>query len=168
MESRRLKTKDLKLARVKYYDWKQDGVELTQIEAYAFLEKFGDYYVNVFDLDDKLPVFERSIYPNVTKDGEEYGNRLIHVSGAIENGPCFVIEPVDVQRLIGMDSISYNGLKEYVYHSDKFFVDRVFMMQEETPLRRIGFHKKIRSDRKKLDALREYMSSHEVPKQYVK
>ena len=168
MENRTLKTKDLKLARVKYFDMAHNGAELTDVEAYAFLEKVGDQYVNVFDMTEELPVLDRSLYPNVMRNGEEFGNRLIHVCGTLTDGACYVIEPVNVSKLLGFDTIGSDDLKEYMYRSEKFFVDRMHLIQEEKATRRIGMHATLKADAKKMDELKEYIASHEKATQYVK
>ena len=169
MENKIIKTKDLKLARVKYFDSEHNGVELTPIEAYAFIQWSDEdqRFVNLFDDEENLPVYARSLYPNVAPNGEEYGNRLINVYGPVENGPCFVIEPVDVSKLLDMKAITWEGLKEYVLHSDKFFVDRIPLIENEKPSRRIRFMKKLISDHKHMAELRAYMSSRRPGKQFI-
>lgn len=168
MENRSLKTEDLRLARVKYFDIEHNGAELTDVEAYAFLQKVGDKYVNVFDLTEDMPVLDRSIYPNVMRNGEEFGNRLIHVCGHLTDGPCYVIEPVNVRALFGYDLIGSNELKEYVLRSESFFVDRLNLIKGEKSVRRLGMLSTVKSDEAKMAELKEYIASHEKAKQYVK
>ena len=168
MENRSLKTRDLRLARVKYYDLEHNGAELSHIDAYAFLERVGEEYVNVFDPTDGLAVLDRSLYTNTTKDGEDYGNRLIHVCGTLTDGPCYVMDRVSVPDMMGIDIISTEQLREYVLRSDKFFVDRISLIQQEKRVRRIAFLPTLARDQKQMDAFKEYMGSHLKGKMYVK
>ena len=168
MENRTLNTKNLRLARVKYYDVEHNGAELSEMEAYAFLQKVGDQYKNVFDEAEDLPVLDRSIYPNVMRSGEEYGNRLIHVCGELTDGACYVIEPVALHKLFGVDIIGTNDLKDYMFHSEKFFVDRAHLIQGEKASHRLRMFSLLRADLIKLDAFKQYIASHEKAKQYVK
>ncbi len=76
MEGPMFKTKDLRLARIRYFDRKRNGAELTDIEAYTFLLKTAEKCINVFDSTDVLSIYDRMPYPNVASNGMEYGNRL--------------------------------------------------------------------------------------------
>ena len=158
METKIINTEDLRLARIKYYDVAHNGAELSDIEAYAFLKKTGDRYVNVFDILKDLPVLDRSIYPNVMRNGEEFGNRLIHVCGELKDGPCYVIEPFSMREVIGFDYISEEELKEFVLRSDKFFVDRIKLIEEETGMKRIKLQPVLKSDVENMQAFQEYMN----------
>lgn len=158
METKIINTEDLKLARIKYYDTEHNGAELSDIEAYAFLRRVGDRYVNVFDILKDLPVLDRSIYPNERSNGEEFGNRLIHVCGELKDGPCYVIEPFSMRETIGFDYISEAELKEFVLRSDKFFVDRINLIEQETGMRRIKLQPVLKNDLDNMQAFQEYMT----------
>lgn len=165
---RALKTQDLRLARVKYFDTEHNGAELTSLEAYAFLRQLGDKFINVFDELEELPVLDRSVYPNVMPNGEEFGTRLIHVSGELNDGPCYVIEPFSVRDALGFDVISQVELKEYMYSSPKFFVDRMKLIEQEKGMKRISLMHTYREDQKSMAAFKSYISEHEKAKEYVK
>ena len=168
MENRGLNTKTLRLARVKYYDTKHDGAEVNDIDAYAFLEKVGDEYVNLFDPTDGLAVFERSIYPNVTRDGEEYGNKIIHVCGNITDGACYVMDRVSVPELFGKDEVSLSELKSYILNSKLFFVDRISIIKGQKRAYRLLFYPTLLADQKQMAEFQQFIASHEGAKQYVK
>ena len=153
-----LKTENLRLARVKYFD-KEKGVELTEIEAYAFLMNINGEYVNVFDICEALPVLERS---------KHYANTFVPVCGEMESGPCYAIEPRSVKGMMGQDTISFEMLREYVLKSNLFFVDRVGIIDNEKPLKRFIYQSLREKDEEKLSALKEYIASHENAKVYQK
>ena len=69
METKKMKTQDLRLARVRYYDTKHNGAELSHLEAYAFLRKAGEHFYNVFDVVEDLPVLDRMPYSCTTRSG---------------------------------------------------------------------------------------------------
>ena len=174
MEKRVINTKDLKLARVKYFDTEHNGAELTDIEAYVFLQKVGDEYANVFELSDSTPVLDRVPYSNYTKDGEPFGTRLVHVNGELTDGACYVIEPVNVSEMLRRreyseserKDISLDELTQYVMSSDMFFVDRINLIMSQG---RPKLHKGVlKRDRANMDRLQQYLLSHEKGYQYVK
>lgn len=168
MENRTIKTKDLRLARIKYFDLEHNGAELCDMEVYAFLQAVGDKYVNVFKPEEELPVYDRAPYANVTKTGEDYGNRLIHVSGEVMDGPCYVMELVSVPELVGMDIIGLDALKEYVLSSKKLFADRISLIGQETGTRKASLFLKLREDMEKMAAFKDYLDGHKVAGQGVK
>ena len=172
MENRVIKTEDLKLARVKYFDTEHNGAELTDIEAYVFLQKVGDEYANVFELSDPTPVLDRVPYSNYTKDEEPFGTRLVLVNGELSDGACYVIEPVKVDDMLESkkadkpEEVSLEDLTQYVIASDMFFVDRInLIMSQNKP----KLHKAVlKRDRKRMDELQQYLSGHGKGYQYVK
>lgn len=168
MENRLLRTDRLRLARVKYYDMEHNGAELSPMDAYAFLENVKGNYVNVFDPTDGLPVLDRSMYANVTKDGEDYGNLLVHVSGTLDDGPCYVMDLISVRKMMGIDVITLEQLKQYVLMSKCFFVDRMGLIKGEKPSRRLAFLPTLVRDQKRMDEFKQYMDDHESLKRYVK
>lgn len=169
MENNMLQTKNLRLARVKWFDVDHNGAELDGQFAYAFLQKAGDVYFNLFDPTDNLPVLDRTPYPNVLSNGEEYGNKLRHVSGELTTGPCYVIEKVSVPEMFsGKDEISMSQLQNYILYSEKFFVDRISIIQGLEFSRRGAFFKKMLRDMKKKNQLKAFMASHEIGRKYQK
>ncbi len=168
MEKRTIKTADLRLARVKYFDLEHNGAELTELEAYAFIQKIGSEYINVFDATEDLPVLERSIYPNVMPNGEEFGTKLIHAYGTLTDGPCYVVEPYSIRNITEKDKIDTDSLKEYIFNSDKFFVDRMQLIEQEKGIRKLKLLRKYHEDMDKMTEFKEYIASHEKGKAYTK
>ena len=169
MKDRVFKTDDLRLARVRYFDSKHHGTEfLADVEAYAFLEKVGEQFVNIFDPTDGLAVFDRLIYPNVDAYGYPYGNKLRHVCGEEVDGACYVIEKESVKNLMKSDEITLKQLTDYVLKSEHFFVDRIALWKQERPGSRLRLLSKHLQDEKLLAQLQQYIANHEGAKQYVK
>ncbi|MBR3211388.1 MAG: hypothetical protein IKF71_05590 [Bacilli bacterium] len=168
MGNKAIKTKNLKLARVKYFNGETKGAELNDIDAYVFLLNTGNTYINVFDLTDNITVYDRSVYPNVMDDGEEFGTRLVCVSGEVESGPCYVIEPIKGDSLIGSETVSLGDLKEFVYQSELFFVDRIHLLEEERTMKKMKMRHIIKDDQRKMSSLQDYFERHEGSKQYIK
>ena len=165
----KIKTDNLRLAKVKYFDTKHNGAEISDIEAYAFLVEVGEnQYLNVFDPDENIAVFDRSNYSNYTKDDVAFGNRLVHVCGEIANGACYVMERISVPALLGVESITLEQLKDYILASDKFFVDRLSLLESGPRKRGIAHKAKVWDDTKKMMALKKYIASHEDAVQYKK
>ena len=168
METKKMKTQDLRLARVRYYDTKHNGAELSNLEAYAFLRKAGDRYYNIFDVVEDLPVLDRMPYSCTTRSGEDFGNILIHVQGELTDGPCYVIEPFTAREVLGVDKISEEELKRYVYRSKNFYVDRLKMLEDEPGRVKLQMLRTILSDKKKMEQLKAEFASHQNGKPYIK
>ena len=171
MENRLMDTNKIRLARVKYYDVEKNGAELSEHEAYAFLFQVNEHkYINPFDPFEELPVLDRTFYANVASNGEEFGTKLIHVCGELENGPCYVLERLSVKDLFKKDGISLFDLKKYILHSKKFFVDRRHIIEslDEPIIKKSRFLPTILSDEASMDKLKRFFSNHEVGKQYIK
>lgn len=166
-----IRTDGLRLARVKYYDTKKNGAELSEIDGYAFLYRIHDsVYVNLFDPTEELPILDRSMYSNVTPTGIEYGNKLIHVCGKLEDGPCYVMEKVKVASLFKKDFVSVSDVRRYILYSDKFFVDRMHLIKElkEPFYKKTRFLSTILEDEAKMAELQRYFQGHDCVKQYKK
>ena len=156
-----LKLKNLKLARVRYFDAEHNGAEVTSLDAYAFLYEREGEYVNVFNPERELPVYGRVPYTNTTLDGEDYGTKIVLKSGEVETGPCYIIDEENCDRFFGKDQMKFIDLKQYVIRSEKFFIDRLEMMQELGTKERIINYKKIREDMRKYEEFDRYMASHD-------
>jgi len=160
MENRKLNLKDLKLARIRYFDRKMNGAEVTGIDAYAFLYQVGDEYINLFSEEDSYPVFGRVPYTNTTRDGEDFGTKIVQLAGEDESGPCYIIDVDDCSEFFGEDKMDLRTLKEYVMRSDKFFPARYKMLTENASRSsKILNYKKINADRQMLKKFNEYLFS---------
>ena len=168
MINKMIKADQLKLAKVKYYDAEANGIEVNGLDAYAFLMKAGKDYVNVFDLTSNLPIFERVPYSNTTKDGVNYGTKVIQISGeADKSGLCYVLETSTAKDLFEVEELDEEALKRYIVSSKKFFIDRKSIIQDNPSLiARMKALPILLSDEKKHDKLRKFVDSHETGKRY--
>ena len=178
IEDRKLKAKNIKLAKIKYFDadYKNGlgGAEVdAPIDAYAFLVKINGAYINIFDPTEELPIYDRTNYSNITLDGEDYGSILKLVSGNVESGPCYVIEKLNMEDIFGSErseNLTPAVLKQYMYNSKKFFVDRLnlFNLENRSTRSRYLHRQKIKSDIDNMELLKTYFYSHEKGKIYKK
>ena len=161
---------NLRLAKVRYYDAEKKGLEITDLNAYAFIFASGSSYVNLFDMTDEIPVFERVPYTNTTQSGLNYGTKVRQLTGDRDkSGACYLLEKMNVKDLFQKDKISIEQIKDYMLHSSLFFVDRKDIIQEDyTFLEKIKFLPVILSDEKKQQQLQEYLFSQEKQHQYHK
>ena len=170
MENKKLKASSIRLAKVKYYDAKRGGVEVSDIDAYAFLYRYGEEYVNIFDLGESLPVFERVPYSNTTLDGEDFGTKLMLVGGDdTKSGACYILEKTTAKDLMGEDQVSVDSLQDYLLRSNDFFVDRLSILDDETTMinKSLYYHTYL-SDKRRMYTLKKYFGSHENGVSYKK
>ena len=170
MIDRDIDLKRLKLAKVRYYDAENNGAELSDIDAYAFLINVNGHYINLFDPIEELPVYDRTFYTNTTRRGDDFGTLIKHIDGAIEDGPCYILERMDLGRIFKGDTIKISELVNYIFKSDKFFVDRLNLYKENKgslPRNTISKNK-LKEDVLKMFRLEEYLNGHERTKVYKK
>ena len=171
MENRLIDANKIRLARVRYYDVKNNGAELSSQEAYAFLLQVDEKkYINPFDVTEDLPVLDRTFYANVMPNGEEYGTKLFHVCGELVDGPCYVLERQSAKDLFKKENISLHEIKRYILYSNKFFVDRrrIISELEESFFKKSRFLPTIMSDSANMEKLKKFFAEHESGKQYIK
>lgn len=160
MENRNLNLKNVKLARIKYFDVKHNGAEVNDIDAYAFLYEKNGQYANILNPERELPVYGRVPYTNTTLDGEDFGTKIVHKAGEVQDGPCYIIDVEDCSRLFQCTEIGLSKLKQYVLQSSKFFIDRYGMLKEGTRNERLLHYKKMQQDKKMVNAFNEFVESH--------
>ena len=119
-----ISTDKLRLAKVKYFDVKHNGVEVTGEDPYVFLLNINNTYINLFDPVENLPVYDRLPYSNTTKSGVDFGSKIVLKQGEERDGLCYVIENTKVKGLFNRDLVSIVDIENYMIHSDKFFIDR--------------------------------------------
>ena len=154
MNNNNINTEKLKIAEIRYFDTKYNGVEIPPINAYAFLYQFGNQYRNIFKLEEELPVYDRVPYSNTTRDGLDYGTKIVLVSGECKDGPCYVMEKLDMKSVFGKDKITMEQLEDYVLKSKYFFIDR-----EDIRKKRHGFSLKAKADRNHAKQLEDYLAT---------
>ena len=130
--STKIRTENLRLAQLRFYETQRNGTEILPMLAYAFLLKNGDQYINILNPEEEYPVYGRVPYSNTTISGEDYGTKIILLSGEERDGLCYVLENRSVSSMFGnKEEISFQELQKYVMFSSDFFVDRMKIVEEE-------------------------------------
>lgn len=125
MIDRRLEVKDIRKARVRYYEKDMKGCEIPNIDAYAFFVKVNGVYINPVRPFDEFNVYDRLPYPNSSRDGEDYGSMIMFASGKNEDGMCYVLESKSEPIFGHPDSISIRELEEGIISDiGVFYMDR--------------------------------------------
>ena len=169
MKSTNVNTSKLRLAQVRYFDEEKNGTEIPRIKAYAFLQEVNGVYVNLLDPTEELPVYERTPYTNTTLDGEDFGTKIILAQGEEKEGPCFVLEKVNVRELFGRDIVTIEDVEKYVLKSEMFFVDRMSLIKEKKGfIIHLGSRLKVMEDSKKFDEMNAFFAGHKKGIQYHK
>ena len=87
-----IRVKDLKKAKIRYYEKDRNGCEIPEVEAYTLFVKKGDRYINFFHPFVNCNVYERVPYSNSTSTGETFGSKLVLAQGEEKDGICYIIE----------------------------------------------------------------------------
>ena len=161
-------TKKLRLAQIRYFEAKKNASEVLDERVYAFLYEINGTFVNVLNFTREYPVLGRTVYHNYTLDGEPHGNKLSVVSGELKDGLCYILERCDCSSLFNSDSIRFDDLLLYVINSDKFFIDRIAMLEKASGLSKFIIKRKLKEDYQKLDVFYDYLDSKEQARQYNK
>lgn len=171
MLDKEIDTDKLKLAKLKYFDKKRMGVEVSEINAYAFLVNIDGKYVNVFDesLSD-IPVFDRTFYSNTTSSGIDFGTKLIYLSGKLETGPCYIVEQNDMKQKLGSSVVSLSDIERYILDSNDYFIDRESILSNPNMSRKEKRKYKLKRffDQKEKEKLDEFFSERDCGFQYIK
>lgn len=169
--SNKIPVNKLRLGTLKYFDKDVHGVEVSSFEAYAFLININGCYVNVLDIaEEEMPVFSRICYSNTTSSGDSYGTKLIHESGNMRSGMCYIIEDVDLERMFGDAAVSLEKIEDYVINSDKFFLNRMALLNRKqlSNKSKKKLSKTIMDDHAKLQEINDYFSERITGFQYFK
>ena len=171
MNNFKINTKDLKLAQLRYYETKYNGTEILPISCYAFLLSVNGQYRNILNPMEELPVYGRVPYSNTTISGEDYGNKIILLSGEEKDGLCYVLENTDVKKMFSdKEVISFKTLKKCVCASKEFFIDRVSILKKERKLIPDSsfYHMVMQKDLEKIEELKKLFEEKESHKKFVK
>ena len=159
----------LKLAQIRYFDMESKASKLPEENAYVFLIEVDGKYVNVLDSTQELPVFARSPYSNITMDGVEFGNQIYLVNGELKDGPCFIIENINLKHEFKKDKILIKELENYIINSDKFFIDRIKILEKQKKkIKKNLIKQKIENDLESFYKLNAYLSDELSYYQYKK
>ena len=160
-----MRTKNLKIAEIRYFDTLNNGIVIPSQEVYTFLEKVGDKYISVFTPEVEYPIYERVPYSNVTFDGWEFGTKIMLLSGECQDGLCYVIERIPIEDVLRVDEISKEELEEVILKSNVFFVERIDIIQRK---KNSFFNKQLWKDKMMMKKHQEYIDSCSKGLQYHK
>lgn len=178
----KIESERIRIGKITYFDVEHNGSLVPPVSAYVFMVNVNGTYINPFDLNMELPIYDRVPYSNTTRDGESYGTKIKHIQGEIENGPCVVLETTDVGRLYKEDEISTDMMEEYMLESDKFFVDRIDLYEKIktkknlfwaldnrlATIRQRDISEKFFDDLEKLEKFNDFIKNCEEEKQYTR
>lgn len=167
-KDKNIKLKDLKLAEMRYYDKKNNGVEVGEAVSYVFLVKVKDIYVNPFNPLERYPIFKRAPYANVTANGDDYGSKLWLVDGDDCSGPCYILFGDELKKEFSEDSLSLTDLENCILSSDKFFKDRREIALRKFKSQPFKMYKLLKRDEIKQDSLIHFFESRNVHMQKVR
>ncbi len=153
-------TKRIKLAKVTYFDTRYNGSAVPSVDAYAFLVNVNGTYVNPFNVAEELPVYDRVPYSNTTRDGDDFGTKIVLANGEVKDGPCYVIEKVNVEDYYDKKQMSLSMLEDCMLRSNNFFIDRMGILERNPVGARVkGYSKrKLMEDKRKLKEFQEFMT----------
>lgn len=160
-----INTKDLKIAEVRYFDTKHNGVVVPSFDTYAFLLKVGENYVNIIKPEKDYPVYERVPYGNTTKEGWEFGTKIQLVSGECRDGLCYIVGNTSMENVFGTKTISRKELIAAIVKSKQFFIDVAEIREKE---RHSIFDRQYREEKKLMKAFYQYVDSCQIERQYHK
>ena len=156
MIDKKIKTEDLSLVTLKYYE-KGLGVEVCENFSYAFLVNVNGVYINPFSQLELYPVFERVPYCNTTLDGEDFGSKLNLLNDIDQSGPCYIVVGTNI---FDKEEVTYEELENYILKSSNFFRDRFYIARDrlsklKQPVKMLNIMKK---DVFKLDDIDKYFN----------
>lgn len=152
----KMKTNQLRIAEVRYFDTYHNGILVPSQETYTFLYKMGNQFINVFTPEIEYPVYERVPYSNVTKDGWEFGTKILLVSGECQDGLCYVMERTPIEDVLRVDEITKEELEDVVLKSNLFFINRIDLLKRQ---KNYFFNRQYRDDMKKMKSFQQYIDS---------
>lgn len=168
-----ISTDRIRLAELKYFDAKHNGIEYGDAQSYVLLYEVPDKctssvkYVNFFDFCDTYPVFKRSkFYGAFTKDGVDFGTKIVPVSDDVSTGPCFLLTDVNFRDVFGRDNVTIDVLENYILKSEKYFKDREMIARRRLHDFRepIGMVRIINKDKKSRAKMEEFFAERGIQK----
>ena len=160
-----MKTKDLRLTEICYYDTFRNDIMVPTKKAYTFLQKVDSQYRNVFTPEIEYPIYEIVPYSNITKNYWEFGTKYQLLRGKCEDGICYVIHPFSMEDVLRVEEITKEELEEMIVKSNQFFIDRIDILQRE---KNSFFNKQLWDDKKKRKEFQQYLDSCSRGVQYYK
>lgn len=161
----------IRIAKVRYYDNKRKGVEVTSLDANAILIKIDGEYKNIFDEKMmELPVFSRTLYSNTTENGDDFGTKLIHLSGELKTGLCYILDKGNMLKEFGKPEVSISDIENYIINSKDFYIDRESIIKNKDISRKMKryYRKLLVDDRIAKDQFNKYFAERIEGYQYKK
>ena len=157
-------------ADLRYYDDEHHGIELTDSQSKAILVDLGFGYLNLFNLGEGYPVFDRSKFTNISSAGEDYGTKMIPLSENFDTGPCWVLEAVNMRNELKKAFVSIEDIENYILESSDFYKDRTEIARRrirhlEHPVKMVRI---INADKNAMRSMNEFFSARECGLQKVK
>ena len=159
MNNNEVNISKLKLAQLRYFDTKKNGSMIPDLNAYVFLVKINDTYINLFNPLEELPIFDRVPYSNATKDGVEFGTKLFLAQGQLQDGPCYIVDSISINSLFNKEKISLKDIENYILKSNRFFVDRLDLLERRRDVIGAKRRRIVKNDIVKQELLKEYFES---------
>lgn len=126
----KFKTKDLKIAEVRYYDALHKGIEYTPPISHVILCNNNGHYENVLMPGDICPVYSRVLgTTNAYSTEDYYGTKIEHVSGNEESGEVFLLTGKDLSSKFLKPVVTLREVEDFVLYSDSFYHNRVDIVQ---------------------------------------
>lgn len=162
-----VKTSNIYLAELRYYNENRQSVSVFPEKAYALLEKTDEGYVNLLNKDVDYPVYRRAHREIETRgrNGEyvPYGTYIVLDSGEKKNGLCYVVESRNFSDGFLKDIVDYDDIKDYVLKSSLFFYDSIDILKSSF------YHsKKAKLMQKKKDSFDKMIRDNYGEKAFVK
>lgn len=145
-----IKTKDLKLAHVRYYDEKHKGLEYSEPLSSVILVKTEDNsYDNLLNPGENFPVFERiaRTFNHYSTDGY-YGTKIRLVSGELASGEAWLLTSIDFENLFGREYVDFWDIERYVLNSPLYFKDRMRIIEDKLSVEKLS-----RKERRRLTSI---------------
>ena len=163
MRDIKIKSSKVRLAQFRYYDLERHASEIPDEKFYAVLVEINGTYINALNLFEELPVYDRSSYANVSKDGlTEFGNKIVLVNGEEQEGKCLILEKGNLSYDLKKEEVTIKDIEKYVLDSELFFPDRLRLLDTNRKQISSIYRKRLLvDDTQKLNRFNEYFDSFE-------
>ena len=163
-----IKTKDLKLAEVRYFDKENNGLELTPPLSYVVLLNRGDTYISLLNPGEFYPVYKRVKHKsNVYSEDEYIGTKVELMCGEVCNGEAWLLNDVDFNKHFGCEEVDMDTVYDYVITSSLFFKDRLELAKNYANRHGLPFftiRNIVKKDQKSIDDMNAFFAEREKQK----
>ena len=164
-----IKTENLKLAEVRYFDVERNGLEFTPPLSHVVLLNRGDTYVSLLNCGDFAPIYKRNkSKSNVySDDGEYFGTKIELVYGNLKDGEAWLLTDTDFTKVFGSEEVDMDTVEQYVLASDLFFKDRLELVESNAARHGLPFftiRSIVKKDEKSIQEMQDFFSEREKQK----